>query len=157
MYICSLIGVETRNAVVCAKTGLVFDKDSIFEYLKINSVCPITSVSMSLNDFVEIKAGSNGQLLPEAADLAESVKKIRADWESLQKELNAKKLQEDNLKKELLYIRKQNSQAREYIASLLGEKETIAAQYQLVAEKMVQSEGYKQRQSEKQNDSAISY
>lgn len=145
---CALTGIESHNLVVCTKTGILFDKDAITEYLRFNRLCPITKVEMDAHDFVEIKSDFAIGIPEKAVDVAESIQQLKLNWDAVQAGLNTAKLQEDNLKKELLYIKQQNAQAKEYIARLLAEKETLSQQYVHLAEQVKTSDAYRQKQAQ---------
>ena len=145
MYRCALTGIESPNIVACMRTGILFDRDAIREYLRFNKFCPITNAEMDMRDFIEIKTDQTAHIPEKAVNVAESIQKLKQNWDSAQTELNSQKLQEDNLKKELLYIKQQNAQAKEYIAKLLAEKEALASHYVQLAEQVKTSEAYKQR------------
>ena len=53
--ICSLSGKITSNPVVCIKTGYIFDKNLIMNYIENFGNCPLTNISLTKDDFEEIE------------------------------------------------------------------------------------------------------
>jgi pre-mRNA-processing factor 19 len=53
--ICSLSGKITSNPVICTKTGYIFDKDLIMNYIENFGNCPITNIPLTKDDFDEIE------------------------------------------------------------------------------------------------------
>ena len=53
--ICSLSGKITSNPVICTKTGYIFDKDLIMNYIENYGNCPITNIPLTKDDFDEIE------------------------------------------------------------------------------------------------------
>lgn len=53
--ICALSGKFTNNPVICIKTGLVFDKNAIEQFIEGSGVCPVANVPICKDDFVEIE------------------------------------------------------------------------------------------------------
>ncbi len=53
--ICSLSGKITSNPIICTKTGYIFDKDLIMNYIENFGNCPITNIPLTKDDFDEIE------------------------------------------------------------------------------------------------------
>ena len=53
--ICSLSGKITSNPIICTKTGYIFDKDFIMNYIENFGNCPITNIPLTKDDFDEIE------------------------------------------------------------------------------------------------------
>ena len=53
--ICSLSVKITSNPVICTKTGYIFDKDLIMNYIENFGNCPITNIPLTKDDFDEIE------------------------------------------------------------------------------------------------------
>jgi pre-mRNA-processing factor 19 len=53
--ICALSGKLTNNPVICIKTGLIFDKNAIEQFIESSGICPITNIPINKDDFCEIE------------------------------------------------------------------------------------------------------
>ena len=53
--ICALSGKLTNNPMICIKTGLIFDKNAIEQFIESSGICPITNIPINKDDFCEIE------------------------------------------------------------------------------------------------------
>lgn len=53
--LCSISGEIPRNPVFCPKTHLIYEKELIVNYIKVEGKCPITNTPIEVNDLFEIK------------------------------------------------------------------------------------------------------
>ena len=56
--VCCLTGKPADQPVVCAKSGLVFEKSTIEKYIDINHTCPVTGEPLENSDLVPIRGRS---------------------------------------------------------------------------------------------------
>lgn len=55
--LCSLSGKITDHSVICLKTGYIFNKDLIENFIDSTGKCPITQIQITKDDLMEIKGG----------------------------------------------------------------------------------------------------
>ncbi|KAK9359755.1 Prp19/Pso4-like-domain-containing protein [Lipomyces starkeyi] len=106
--LCALTGKPVTNPVVSKKSGGVFEKSAIEEYVFQHNQDPLNGEQLSEDDLIEIQTS---RIVPARASTSESIPSL---LQVFQNEYDALALESFELKKQLLEARKELSSTLYY-------------------------------------------
>lgn len=121
--ICSISGITPDNPVI-SKTGYVFEKKLIEEYIRCNSSCPITKSELSLDDLIEIKSTSSLKpRLIKNTSIPGILDSLRTEWDAMVMEMFQLRSELEQTKAQLTHSLYQHDAACRVIARIAREKD----------------------------------
>ena len=128
---CALSGNILTDAVVCTKTGHVYEKSVITHHINQTGRCPITNLQLSLNDLLPLQVNHSAKPRPLSSQSVPGLLQSLSDeWNASVLETHAIKKQNDLLKQELSHSLYQYDAACRVIARLVKEKEQLVSALQ---------------------------
>jgi len=122
---CAISGETPEEPVVSVKSGHVFEKRLILNYLESgNGRCPVTDEPLTLDDLIPLKANKIVKPRPTTATSIPSMLALfQNEWDSLMLETYSLKEQLENIRQELSEALYQHDAACRVIARLMKERD----------------------------------
>lgn len=131
---CALSGQPLLHPIVCIRTGLVFERDTVLKHVEATGRCPITGAELTTKDFIELQVNPAVKPRPmSAASIPGLLESFQTEWDTMVLEQQRMKKHMDQLRQELSHALYQNDAATRVVARLLKEREELRselAQYQ---------------------------
>jgi pre-mRNA-processing factor 19 len=132
--ICSLSGKITSNPVICTKTGYIFDKDLIMNYIENFGNCPITNIPLTKDDFDEIENSEiniNKPRTIEEMNVNGLLSNLNEQFINIQNEISELKQKIIERKKELSVQCYKYDASINVINQLIKEKEELKKNFEM--------------------------
>ena len=132
--ICSLSGKITSNPVICTKTGYIFDKDLIMNYIENYGNCPITNIPLTKDDFDEIENSEiniNKPRTIEEMNVNGLLSNLNEQFINIQNEISELKQKIIERKKELSVQCYKYDASINVINQLIKEKEELKKNFEM--------------------------
>ncbi|KAH8582305.1 PRP19 non-snRNP sliceosome component required for DNA repair [Cryptosporidium sp. chipmunk genotype I] len=121
--ICSISGTTPENPVI-SKTGYVFEKRLIEEYIRCNNSCPITKSELSLDDLIQVKSTSSLKpRLIKNTSIPGILDSLRTEWDAMVMEMFQLRSELEQTKAQLTHSLYQHDAACRVIARITREKD----------------------------------
>lgn len=128
---CAISGEIPKDPVVSKKTGILFEKNLIEKYLKVETngdSCPITNTPMTLDDLLPVHVSSGTAARPrlplsECSSIPGLLSTLQNEWDELMLETFTLKQHLDATRKELSHSLFQHEAACRVIARLTRERD----------------------------------
>lgn len=121
--ICSISGVAPENPVI-TKTGYVFERRLIEEYIRCNGSCPVTKSELSLDDLIQVKSASSFKpRLIKNASIPGILDSLRTEWDAMVMEMFQLRSELEQTKAQLTHSLYQHDAACRVIARITREKD----------------------------------
>ncbi|KAF7456861.1 putative pre-mRNA-processing factor 19 [Cryptosporidium felis] len=122
-FVCSISGAVPEDPVV-SKTGYVFERRLIEEYIRCNNSCPVTKSELSLEDLVKVKSPDNLKpRLIRNASIPGILDSLRTEWDSLMLETFQLRSELEQTKAQLTHSLYQHDAACRVIARISRERD----------------------------------
>ncbi|KAL7067580.1 U-box domain-containing protein [Cryptosporidium serpentis] len=122
--ICSISGALARDPVI-SKTGYIFERKLIEEYVKSNGKCPFSNDALAVDDLISIHTDSGiTPRLPANTSIPGLLEMLQTEWDATMTELFQLRLQVDQLKMQLSQSLYQQDAACRVIAKLIKERDS---------------------------------
>jgi pre-mRNA-processing factor 19 len=132
--ICSLSGKITSNPIICTKTGYIFDKDLIMNYIENFGNCPITNIPLTKDDFDEIENSEiniNKPRTIEEMNVNGLLSNLNEQFINIQNEISELKQKIIERKKELSVQCYKYDASINVINQLIKEKEELKKNFEM--------------------------
>ncbi|KAJ1605950.1 PRP19 non-snRNP sliceosome component required for DNA repair [Cryptosporidium canis] len=121
--VCSISGATPEDPVI-TKTGYVFERRLIEEYIRCNNSCPITKGELSLDDLIPIKsAGGLKPRLIKNTSIPGILDSLRTEWDAMAMEMFQLRSELEQTKAQLTHSLYQHDAACRVIARITREKD----------------------------------
>ncbi|KAG7661271.1 uncharacterized protein J8A68_005267 [[Candida] subhashii] len=107
--ICSISGERTTNPVVSPKSGAIFERKHIENYISTSGTDPITNDPLSIPELIPLKPASNPTIIPPNPTTSTSIPSLLASFQN----------EWDSVVLEMFTLRKQLAKAREELSNAL--------------------------------------
>ncbi|OII73403.1 guanine nucleotide-binding protein [Cryptosporidium ubiquitum] len=121
--ICSISGITPEDPVI-SKTGYVFERKLIEEYIRCNNSCPITKSELSLDDLIQVKSTSSFKpRLIKNTSIPGILDSLRTEWDAMAMEMFELRSELEQAKAQLTHSLYQHDAACRVIARITREKD----------------------------------
>ncbi|OMJ70787.1 hypothetical protein SteCoe_31158 [Stentor coeruleus] len=132
---CALTGCPLTDAVVCTKTGHVYEKSAIEHHINQTGRCPSTNCDLSLDDLLPLKVCPIAKPRSLTCNTVPGLlQALQDEWNTSVLETHSLKKQNDLLKQELSHALYQYDAACRVIAKLSKEKDQLVDALQKLSE-----------------------
>jgi len=141
--LCSICGHTPQEPVVSIKTGHIYEKRLIEEYIKLHKKCPVTGVELTENDIIPLKV-ANPAVVPRpttATSIPGMLQLFQNEWDAVMLENYSLQQQVLELRKELTQTLYQHDAACRVIARLTKERDEARKLATMVKTSSNSSEG----------------
>lgn len=123
MY-CCISGQEPVDPVVSPKSGYLFERKLVEEYIKQHGKCPMTDEPLELEDLISVKSNPNAKPRPvSATSIPGMLQLFQNEWDSLMLETFSMKKHLDTVRQELSHALYQHDAACRVVARLVKERD----------------------------------
>ncbi|KAH8738805.1 putative guanine nucleotide-binding proteinhypothetical protein [Cryptosporidium ryanae] len=121
--ICSISGVVPEEPVI-SKTGYIFEKRLIHDYIRCNNCCPVTKDKLSLDDLIDIKAENNVRpRVISNTSIPGILDSLRTEWDAVMMEMFQLKSELEQTKMQLSHTLYQHDASCRVIARISRERD----------------------------------
>eukprot|EP00761_Pharyngomonas_kirbyi_P012316 gb/GECH01012343.1/.p1 GENE.gb/GECH01012343.1/~~gb/GECH01012343.1/.p1 ORF type:complete len:471 (+),score=114.27 gb/GECH01012343.1/:1-1413(+) len=121
---CCISGQEPTEPVVSVKSGHLFEKRLVEEYIQQHEKCPITDQPLTLDDLVAVKSNPNVKPRPASAtSIPGMLQLFQNEWDSLMLETFTMKKHLDTVRQELSHALYQHDAACRVVSRLVKERD----------------------------------
>ncbi|KAH7647223.1 guanine nucleotide-binding [Cryptosporidium bovis] len=122
-FICGISGVVPEEPVI-SKTGYIFEKRLIHDYIKCNGCCPITKMSLDLSDLIEVKTENNVKpRIINNTSIPGILDSLRTEWDAIMMEMFQLKSELEQTKMQLSHTLYQHDASCRVIARISRERD----------------------------------
>lgn len=140
--LCSVSGVTPENPVVSRKTGHIFEKRIIEQYIAQHGNCPVTNEPLTLEDLLEVKSSKVPRPRPaHATSIPGLLQLFQNEWDALMIESFTMKQHLETVRQELSHALYQHDAACRVIARLIKERDSARQQLAQFQTRLEQERG----------------
>ncbi|CUV06912.1 unnamed protein product [Cryptosporidium hominis] len=140
--ICSISGTTPEDPVI-SKTGYIFEKRLIEEYIRCNNSCPITKSELSLDDLIQVKSKSNLKpRLIKNTSIPGILDSLRTEWDAMAMEMFQLRSELEQTKSQLTHSLYQHDAACRVIARITREKDQAISRLAEIQNSILEKDEY---------------